>query len=350
MSYTTSWNEIVSQFRKNISSKEDIIQNTWEMLFKWCFGYSDFNIDSQRSVKMGVMTKRADIVIKNENEDLFVVELKRHLLHEGQEQLFSYLNQLKIDLGILVCDNLYIYDYDFSVKDNNYSVLEIPFELDNKNGIRFVELLSKENFDKQIIKDFIKAGNEKVKTENEIKKELTPILVKTLLKNYFQKKYSEPAIEQILDEYNFVINPKTSISVEANIGRSYVQPFTPSVTSINFGSKDNTQYSVNGTLTGGKGPTVFAVVELYVKSHPGISFNELQTAFPDYFAKPGFGKMIRRIEDVNQNEWSGNRFKKQPILLSNGEKIVVTNQWKPSNMNSFINGVQKLGIDIKPVS
>ena len=185
MSYTTSWNEIVSQFKKNIDSKEEIIQNTWEMLFKFCFGYSDIEIDSQRSVKMGVMTKRADIVIKNSNEDLFVVELKRHLLHEGQEQLFSYLNQMKIDLGILVCDNLYIYDYDYTAKENSFSVLEIPFEPDNIKGITFVELFSKDNFDKQTIKDFIKESNEEIKAGNEIKKELTPALIKRLLKNYF---------------------------------------------------------------------------------------------------------------------------------------------------------------------
>ena len=339
MSYTTSWNEIVSQFKKNISSKEDIVQNTWEMLFKWCFGYLDSDIDAQRSVKMGVMTKRADIVIKNQSEDLFVVELKRHLLHEGQEQLFSYLNQLKIDLGILVCDNLYIYDYDFTTKENNYSVLEIPFEPDNPNGIRFVELLSKENFNKQMIKDFIKAGNEEIKVENEIKKELTPYLIKTLLKNYFSDKYSMPDIENILDKYNILINLKSDAIVDINTSNMHLTTFSPNVTAGSFGNKDNTQYSVNGTITGGKGPTVFAVVEFYVKSHPGISFNELQTAFPDYLAKPGFGKMVRRIEDVNQNEWNGSRFKKQPIVLSNGQKVVVTNQWKPSNMNSFINGV-----------
>ena len=110
-----------------------------------------------------------------------------------------------------------------------------------------------------------------------------------------------------------------------------------------------TQYSVSDVLTGGKGATVFAVVELYVKSHPGISFTELQSAFPDFLVMPGFGKLIRKIEDVSKNEWNGCRFKKQPVVLSDGQKVVVTNQWKPSNMNNFIKGAQKLGIDVKPI-
>ena len=353
MSYTTSWNEIVSQFKKNIDAKEEIVQNTWEMLFKFCFGFSDAEIDSQRSVKMGVMTKRADIVIKNAHEDLFVVELKRHLLHEGQEQLFSYLNQMKIDLGILVCDNLYIYDYDYTAKENAFSVLEIPFEPDNIKGITFVELFSEDNFDKQTIKDFIKESNEEIKAGNEIKKELTPALIKRLLKNYFSDKYPMPDIEKFLDEYNITINPKSVPVVTRNSNPSFASLdtlFTPNFNTGNYGTKDSTQYMVNGTPIGGKGPTVFAAVDYYVKSNPGITFGELQQAFPDYLAKPGFGKMIRRVEDVGPSEWSGNRFKKQPILLEDGQRIVVTNQWKPDNMQSFIRGAQKLGIDIQPLS
>ena len=190
MSYADSWNKIVAQVKKNISAKEEIVQNAWEMLFSMVFNYSDSEIDSQRSVKMGVMAKRADIVIKNGAEDLFVVELKRHVLHEGQEQLFSYLNQLKVDLGVLACDKLYIYDYDFTSKEEAFSALEIPFEQDNSNGVRFVELFSKENFDKEKIRAFIKEGNAQKQATSEIKKEHDSPLVLELLKKPFYAEIS----------------------------------------------------------------------------------------------------------------------------------------------------------------
>lgn len=157
---------------------------------------------------MGVMTKRANIVIRNDTEDLFVVELKRHTLHDGQAQLFSYLNQLKIDMGILVCDNLYIYDYDFIAKEDSYSVLEIPFTQSNPNGSRFVELFSKDNFDKQKIKDFIKESNQKKNSENEIKNELSVNLITELLKNHFSEKYPAVDVEKILTDYNISISQK----------------------------------------------------------------------------------------------------------------------------------------------
>ncbi|WP_191015401.1 type I restriction enzyme HsdR N-terminal domain-containing protein [Treponema zioleckii] len=347
MTYTEAWNKIVAQFNKNLNSKEEIVQTAWELLLATIFNYCDSDIDPQRCVKMGVMTKRADIVIKNSNEDLFVMELKRHTLHEGKDQLFSYLNQLKIDLGILVCDNLYIYDYDFTAKENFYSFVEIPFTQDNPNGSRFVELFSKDNFDKQKIKDFIKESNEKKNSESKIKKELSANLIMKLLKNYFSEKYPAADIEKILEEYNISIDKKL-VSV-APVFLPHTAKVNQSFSlSQNFGSKDNTQFMVNGMPTGGKGSTVHKTVQFYVESHTGISFSELQAAFPDSMAKPGFGKMIRRLEEVTPQQWAGSRFNKHPITLSDGTQVAVSTQWKPDNMKSFINGAAKLGIDIKP--
>lgn len=349
MSYEAYWNEIVSEYNDNLNCKEEIVQKTWEVLFKLCFGYLKSDIDSQRSVKMGVMTKRADIVIKNDTEDLFVVELKRHTLHDGQAQLFSYLNQLKIDLGILVCDNLYIYDYDFTAKEDSYSVLEIPFTQDNPNGSRFVELFSKDNFDKQKIKDFIKESNQKKNSESEIKNELSVNLITELLKKHFSEKYPAVDVEKILADYNISISKKavavaqTFVSAAPAVSHSYIP-------SPAFGAKDSTQFMVNGTPTGGKGPTVYRSVQFYVESHKDISFNELQAAFPDYMAKPGFGKMIRRWEEVTPQQWAGSRFNKHPIILSDGTKVVVSTQWKPDNMHNFIENVARLGIEVKAIN
>lgn len=358
MPYEAYWNEIVSEYNDNLNCKEEIVQKTWEVLFKLCFGYSKPDIDSQRSVKMGVMTKRADIVVKNGGEDLFIVELKRHALHEGQEQLFSYLNQLKVDLGVLVCDNLYVYDYDFTAKTDAYSVLEIPFAKDDSNGARFVELFSKENFDKQKIKDFINEGNAKKQAESDMKNELSSDLAARLLKDYFAKKYptvEKAQIEKILAGYNVSVSKKalytpaaaafisSSISTDAS-----TRPFAPS-TPFALGAKDSTQYTMNGASTGGKGPTVYAAVKYYFEAHPNISFGELQAAFPDNLAKPGFGKMIRRWEDVTSEQWSHSRFNKHPLILSDGTRAVVTNQWKPDNIQTFIDGVKRLGIEIVPI-
>lgn len=350
MQSTESWNKIVSQYNKIRNNKEEVVQASWEFIFSTLFNYSDSEIDSQRPVQMGSTPKYPDIIIKIENEDLFVVELKQHTLHKGQDQLISYLNQLKVNIGILVCDNLYIYDFDYTARENTYSVLEIPFIQDNPNGSRFVELFSKDNFDKQKIKDFIKECNENKDIVNEIKNEITSNLASELLKKYFKEKYTEIDIEKILAEYTVSVSKKSSVYTNPAATISGSSIYVPSMTTSSFMTKDATQFMVNGTPTGGKGPTVYAAVNTYIDSHPNITLQELQTAFPDYLAKPGFGKMIRKVEDVTPNEWSGSRFNKHPIFLSDGTRITVSTQWKPDNMLSFIVGVKKLGIAIEPVN
>ena len=355
MPYTNLWNKIVAQYNKNRTCKEEIVQTSWELLFSTIFNYSDSDIVPQKPIQMGVETTRADILIKHGSEDLFVVELKRHTLHEGQGQLFSYLNQLKIDIGVLVCDKLYIYDFDYTKRDGNYSFVEIDFTPDNLDGEKFVELFMSDDFDKQKIKDFIKNKNQSKNNADSIRRELSNESVLQILKNHFSQTFPADDVEKVLAEYQIDIRPKSTVQTTATASLfppvSVPKPFHPSsFGAVSFtNGKDNIQFMLNGKLTGGKGPTVYATVKTYIDTHPNITLYELQSAFPDEAAKPGFGKMIRKIEDVSEKEWSGSRFNRHPMYLSSGEQITVSTQWKPDNFQSFIHYAKQAGLDIQPV-
>ena len=205
MELNEKWNKIVEIVNRNKGSQEQMVQLAWESIFSELFGYSrlDGDIDSQRPVKMGVSTKYPDIIIKNGNEDLFIVELKRPILHEGQSQLFSYLNQLRMDLGLLICDKLYVYNYDCLSKEGDYSFIEIPFTNDNPNGIKLLDLLCKENFDKNKVKDFIAEYAQAKDDIKIIREKISSELIKNLLIQHFEKDFSKETIEQALSEYNF---------------------------------------------------------------------------------------------------------------------------------------------------
>ena len=205
MELNEKWNKIVEIVNRNKGSQEQMVQLAWESIFSELFGYSrlDGDIDSQRPVKMGVSTKYPDIIIKNGNEDLFIVELKRPILHEGQSQLFSYLNQLKMDLGLLICDKLYVYNYDCLSKETDYSFIEIPFSNDNPNGIKLLDLLGKENFDKSKVKDFIAEYAQAKDDIKIIREKISSELIKNLLIQHFEKDFSKETIDQALSEYNF---------------------------------------------------------------------------------------------------------------------------------------------------
>ena len=152
-----------------------------------------------------------DIIIRStqENRDLFVVELKQHTILTGYEQLFSYLKLLKVDIGILICNKLYIYDYDTDKDDDNQSVLGIEFTKDNPDGIKFMELFSKSTFNQQEVKDYIQKRNKEMKNIHTIQQKVTTDYVKKLLQEHLAATYSQTEIEQAFKEINVTVEQKT---------------------------------------------------------------------------------------------------------------------------------------------
>ena len=113
------WNRIVEHYNANYSAKEEIIQKDWEQIFS-AFGYNSFfgEIDAHRSIHIGSHQRTIpDIIIHSDEGDLFDVELKQYNLPfviEFENQLKSYLDLLHISVGVLVCQKIYLYVYDFS--------------------------------------------------------------------------------------------------------------------------------------------------------------------------------------------------------------------------------------------
>lgn len=341
-----SWNKIVSQYNKIRNNKEDVVQASWELIFSTLFNYSDSEIDSQRPVQMGSTPKYPDIIIKNQNEDLYVVELKQLTLHKGQEQLISYLNQLKVNIGVLVCNNLYIYDFDYTAKENAYSVLEIPFVPDNPNGSRFVELFSKGNFDKQKIKDFIRESNAAKNAISEIKSELTSSLVSKLVEKYLLEKYPSVDVRTILTDYVFSISPKNTNYLKLQDNDSNVV----------ITNSSNEIFLYNNQVLG-KGRFVLNVVSDYIRNHPNITYNELKLVFPDKL-QGGFG-VFQNDETVMQTVLHNYKdkvlaYKKcyfikqsEKITLQNeGCTIIVSTQWG-HNFDKFFNRAKELGLNVE---
>lgn len=205
MTNSDTWNEIVELFHDNLSKDERIIQNDWEkMVLRNYLGFGKTDIDSQRRLRIGSTDKKIDIMLKKDGNEFCVIELKQHSHSKdngGQAQLFSYLNQLKkIKLGILVCDKLYVYAFDYKLDDNEQAFVEIPFKEDDENGLAFVGFFQKQELDQDKIVDWV---NEKHKERldierrrekereivEKIKFEITDDLIKNLLKDHFLSTY-----------------------------------------------------------------------------------------------------------------------------------------------------------------
>ena len=116
-----------------------------------------------------------------------------------EEQLMSYLNQLHLSVGVLVCKCLYIYCYNYVEK--KIKKVEIQFTKDNLDGIEFVELFQKENFDKEKIETFINNKLSFGENIKKIKNEIT-LNIKSILKEYFSHShlYTENEINDALKD------------------------------------------------------------------------------------------------------------------------------------------------------
>ncbi len=215
MTNMEKWNYIVHNYEKFKSSQEAKIQQSWEdMICPLFLNFDDKEIKSQDSVNMGT-AKKADIVIQKGGNDVVVFELKQYSMPcaKGEGQLLSYLNQLKtVKLGVLVCDHLYVYDFDLNKKneDNAKNKLEITFREGNPNGEKFIALFSKENFDIEKIREWIhrqleeQAKNKaRRKQMQSIREQLNEEIIRNALENYLSRNEDESLVKEALQNCQF---------------------------------------------------------------------------------------------------------------------------------------------------
>ena len=210
MNANEKWNKIVSSMQKRRFDKEDKIQELWKDIFADAnfFGYSSFSgeIDSQRQMQIGSRERTIpDIIIRDSvnSKDMFVVELKQHNLPfqaKYKEQLSSYMRLLRVCVGVLICENLYIY---YLNSDDTELVIEIPFAYDQIAGIQFIELFKKGNFDKQKVYDFIVNYHLFDEHVKEIEQDVLLLDIKKLVENHYQLNYTQEEINKALSKFSF---------------------------------------------------------------------------------------------------------------------------------------------------
>ena len=227
------WEFLVDCYNKNKNAPEQRIQRDWENLFVEIFGYSKLSkeVDAQRNIQIGSTVRTIpDIIIHNKEQgDLFVVELKQHTLTTGTEQLFSYLKLLKVDLGVLICNKIYLYDYDITKDDDKQAFVEIAFTKDNPDGIKFVELFSKASFDRQHIKNFIQERKKEKENIHAIQQKVTAEFVRQVLQEQLSETYSQEEIQQALEGIVITVDKKVAMPPTPFIPSSTQRQSNPSI-------------------------------------------------------------------------------------------------------------------------
>ena len=217
------WNSIVSSFNEHKKSKEEQVQSLWEQIFTQFFNYGTLlkTLDAQKSFSIGSSgSLRPDIILKRDSKPICAVELKQEsmsLSSKYETQLFSYLKQIKCNVGVIIADKIYLYAYEYQKDDSEQTMIEIPFDKNNPDGEAFVELFSYDAFNDDAIFKFVKEKIDHLKNVKSIRESISKNYVVEVLKKYLGEKYSNSEIEEALDSIEIIIEKKKENQINKEV-------------------------------------------------------------------------------------------------------------------------------------
>jgi len=357
------WNEICFLLSENIRSdisESDFEKNVIQALrvLSWKEFLGDIQI--RPSFQIGASNRiTPDFVINSsEKRNLFVIEIKQPglpLNTNFQQQLFSYMRQVRLEYGILIGQVIQVfYDGDLANHDDPVLLETIEFENDNPKGVKFVELFSKESFSFESLKSFTTNSLKKINRQTDRKilaqKILSPDYEKEvikLIKQDFLNQYDSELIDGVLSEISINIsNQNQEINEQPVIqSRFFEKPLIKS-------SRDKTKYIINGSGQKlSKNRFVLELVRAHIRKKP-TDFMSLKNIFRDDFQ--GSTGVINRLDYVetkyanksNKRHFTGN----DEILTSSDHvKFVVSTEWGKDNINNIVGLGRKLGFNIEEV-
>ena len=352
------WNEICFLLSENI--KSDISENSFEKnvvqalrVLGWKQFAGDFDI--RPSFQIGASNRiTPDFVIKSaDNHKLFVIEIKQPSIPftpTFQQQLFSYMRQLKLEYGILIGQGIQIfYDGNLTEQEDPILLETIRFEKDSKKGENFVHLFRKESFNSELLKDFTLSAIEKLNRKEEYKKLKSITLsggftskLTELIKQHFISEYDGEIIDNVLSEIKIEITEK-SLPIPS------VETFTKKVDSatdfVTNSTRDYSRYLYNGQ-TYGKNRLVLAVIKDFVRKNPALSYNQLKEKFPD---KLQGSETFTTEKNAKQKKDRRNFIKPNELVVLTDEVIAVSTEWGLFNITHFISHCIEMDIEIRKV-
>lgn len=293
------WDEICFLLSENISpeiSEHNFEQNVIQALRVLDWKEYSGDVEIRPSFQIGAANRISpDFVIKStDGTKLFVIEIKQPnipLTTTFQQQLFSYMRQLKLEYGILIGQGIQIfYDGSLSKQEDPILLETIKFTRENDKGLKFVELFAKDSFHEETLKSFTLKSLQKINQREESKK-----LREKILTSEYHFRISELIKEDFLNEYDgeLIDSVLKDLKIE-------VKENNPAAVSNKSFFQSNKVYHQNGVLP----------IELNPKNEADFKRRLLltKTAYITTFYKDGSKK---------EKVWNVNRLKESSNLIGN---------------------------------
>lgn len=357
------WNEICFLLSDNIRtdiSESDFEQNVIQALrvLDWKEFLGDLQI--RPSFQIGASNRiMPDFVVNSaEKKNLFVIEIKQPSIPINinfQQQLFSYMRQLRLQYGVLIGQVIQIfYDGDLTDHDDPVLIETIEFERDSAKGLKFVELFSKQTFSYETLKTFTLNSLKKINRKADQKKLQQKILsteyqseLLELIKQDFLNNYDAELIDNVLKEISIKIQPKQQTAVEKPTFQNYVSSQIE-----NKSIRDKTKYIINGTSARlPKNRFVLEFVKAYLQKYP-TDFSSLKQVFKDeYQGSTGVINKLDFVETKYANKSNKRHFTGNNEILTSADNVqfVVSTEWGKDNIKNIVDLARENGFEIQEV-
>lgn len=356
------WNEIFCKLKGCIDG--NVLEKDYEKKIcdcMWRLGWSEYKgeIKRQCPVQAGHETKYADIVLLKDGTEQFVIEVKQpahELREEDEKQLFSYMRLLKnqVKFGLYIGDKIYLYYDDADSQQPPEQVFSVDIKKDNPDGIKFVELFSRDSFDVSALTGFCKERKRLSQERMQIQKEAAKIcsdasgqvFKEALKKQYLSDGYSEEWINEVLGKIVLSVSPIEIVQTNKAVVKSsdcgsrlYGDSHKPN-------KKDNTTYDFLRYKNLSKRQLVLQIVNYYVKENPR-TYAQYERELNNRPRSPKI--VIQRYDELRKSGKTKNFFTKKEQLLEDSDGIkfaVASNIWNKDNIGSILSFAKSQGYDV----
>lgn len=310
-----------------------------------------------------------DILISVDNKPSFVIEVKRpsNTIKPRQElQLFSYMRQSFVPIGLYVGADIRMYYDDNSGKISCVWIL--PIQGEAEEGWQFVKFFARTPFDIETIISFCKNKKSEIETneamatlQKQFIEQGGDIVVKLLLESYFvdSKNLNRKMVKDTLSKYNFHIttgeehtNVTEQETIPQPLNASYILASSPDNATVGKYSHDTTKFSIDGGKNYyGKGKLVREIVAKYVETNPKLTFSQLEQIFPSELqGSYGVIKSVETLAQMKQERKDLERryYMNDDQLLCSGDKVkfAVCSQWGKYNFPHILDRLKQWGWNV----
>lgn len=374
------WNEISYYLSECKNGK--VLEKDYEATIVQCLsilGWKKYlgEITTQYPVQVGHETKLADIVVSSDNIERFVIEVKRpgHIIcPEDERQIFSYMRLLKhqVSFGLYVGDDIRLYYDDRASSSLPEPIFVIDIIKDNADGIKFVELFSKDSFSIERLTEFCLQKKEELAKDQKIQEEISRLscdkegmFFKQLYKeSCIAKGLGEDFAERVLEGISFAVHHKASPVVMIHdyagfdsLTHTRENSKSHPKSSNTAGTKKHRRYQFNGILCKNAGVLAYCFVKKFTEDNPQLNYFELCRELPQCIRVFKYEEFIAKKTFSKDPDYD-RRWLCEPdavVCSSDNIRFVVQTGWnywgygdnRPSNICSLIEFARKKGYDVK---